>query len=379
MPSSLSERQSLSLTQAAHQLNLMNWPLVAISALFLSLRIFLKVRQRRPLWWDDYVLIVSWLALLLYSTLFAVVLQLGYGRDDPTTPIPPETTNRILILISSLSSLLILANLWSKTSFGITLLRLPLGAARVYIVCGLILLGTISIGASAYMVWVQCLVAEPLPWSPYVGSKCLPPKVMISYSVFVGYFSAVIDFAFVVLPWKMLWTTQMKRSEKVGITLAMSMGTLAGVAAIAKSTVFPRVYGEDQTAGLQVSGWGAIETSVSIMAASIPILRALVRQGAGAGVPRGYVGTTEGGGGGMREGTTGQHSVQSTFFQRTFFAPSLASGSTRVDVVIAAEEGKEVTAAGKDTAKGDDGDGDGRASVEMDAYGAEVRPKDFTV
>jgi hypothetical protein len=54
------ERRLLSLVNAGHQLNLVNWPLAAVSALFLSLRIFLKLRQRRPLWWDDYVLIISW-------------------------------------------------------------------------------------------------------------------------------------------------------------------------------------------------------------------------------------------------------------------------------------------------------------------------------
>lgn len=50
----------LSLVKAGYQLNAVNWPLVAVSALFLSLRIFLKLRQRRSLWWDDYVLIISW-------------------------------------------------------------------------------------------------------------------------------------------------------------------------------------------------------------------------------------------------------------------------------------------------------------------------------
>ncbi|KAH8903777.1 hypothetical protein BR93DRAFT_985740 [Coniochaeta sp. PMI_546] len=278
-------RRSLSLIKAGYQLNAINWPLVAVSALFLSLRIFLKLRQRRSLWWDDYVLIISWLSLVAYSILLATALNLGFGHEP--SEISPGNATEIFTLFSALSSLLILANLWSKTSFGITLLRLPLGRARVWIVCALIGLGTIALGASAYTVWVQCFVADP-PWNPYIGSNCLPSDIMVKYSVFMGYFSALIDFAFVVLPWKMLWGLQMKRSEKVGVTLAMGMGTLAGVAAIAKTTVFPRVYSADKTVALQVSAWGAFETAVSIMAASIPILRALVRQGQAAGVPMGY-------------------------------------------------------------------------------------------
>lgn len=386
----------LSLVKAGYQLNAVNWPLVAVSALFLSLRIFLKLRQRRSLWWDDYVLMISWvgpagrgrlisfplcfimltavqLALLVYSILFAAALNLGYGRDR--SEIPPEDAAEMLVLVSVLSSLLILANLWSKTSFGITLLRLPLGRVRLWLVCALIGLGTAFIGASAYTVWIQCLVADP-PWNPYIGSACLPSSVMIRYSVFMGYFSALIDFAFVVLPWKMLWALQMKRSEKVGVTLAMGMGALAGIAAVAKTTVFPKVYSpEPNTAALQVSAWGAFETAVSIMAASIPILRALVRQGQqGAGaVPMGYANGGVGGGG--TAGTVG--TMRSVFFQRTWLAPSLASSSTRGVGQQQPQAEPDEALAGK--AKVDDEEQAGRGSVEMDSYvGSEARPRDFT-
>ncbi|OIW26285.1 hypothetical protein CONLIGDRAFT_468532 [Coniochaeta ligniaria NRRL 30616] len=353
-------RRTLSLIKAGRQLNVVYWPLVAVSALFLSLRIFLKLRQRRPLWWDDYVLMISWLALLSSAVVFATAVNLGYGLDP--SEISPENANEMILLISVMSSLLILANLWSKTSFGITLLRLPLGRVRVWLVCTLIGLGTVAIGASAYLVWIQCLVADP-PWSPYTGSNCMSSNIMIKYSVFTGCFSALIDFAFVVLPWKMLWGLQMKRSEKIGVTLAMGMGTLAAIAAIAKTTVFPRVYSADLTAGLQVSAWGALETAVSIMAASIPILRALVKQGQ-AGVPMGY--QTQGG-----TAATGA-TMRSVFFQRTVFAPSLASSSVRV------EQSPDEALAGKTAPAGDDEE-TGRTSVELDSYGSEARPRDFTV
>ena len=259
-----------------------------------------------------------------------------------------------------LSSLLILANLWSKTSFGITLLRLPLGRVRVYLVCALIALGTLAIGASAYLVWVQCLVASP-PWNPYVGDRCVAPGTMIGYSVFVGLFSAVIDFGFAVLPWKMLWGLEMRRSERVGVMLAMGMGTLAGAAAVVKSTIFPRVYDADHLAGLQVSGWGTVETSVSICAASLPILRALVRQGQEGRVPLGY-----------QTGQTGMvHSdVRSVFFQRTWLAPSRTDSGVAIGRAPVVEE----VLAGKA-----DLEDPPRTSVEMDSYGNEVRPKDFTV
>jgi hypothetical protein len=224
------------------------------------------------------------LALLTSSALFARALTLGYGL--PPDQVPLVSITEILIEASASSSILILANLWSKTSFGITLLRLPLGTLRIALIYTLITLATISIGISAFLVWLQCLTASP-PWSPFAGSSCLDPQALIHYSMFVGIFSAVVDIAFVVIPWGLLWGLEMKRTEKIGVTLAMGMGVFAGITALVKTGVFPRIYTDDVTAGIQVAAWGALETAVSVMAASIPILRALVRQEGGGGLPRG--------------------------------------------------------------------------------------------
>ena len=42
------------------QLNFTTWLLIGLSGAFLSLRIYCKFLRHRGLWWDDYILIVSW-------------------------------------------------------------------------------------------------------------------------------------------------------------------------------------------------------------------------------------------------------------------------------------------------------------------------------
>ena len=42
------------------QLDAVNWPLTALSGAFLFLRIHLKRRQHHGLWWDDHMLVLSW-------------------------------------------------------------------------------------------------------------------------------------------------------------------------------------------------------------------------------------------------------------------------------------------------------------------------------
>lgn len=39
------------------------WLLVGLSFVFLALRVFCKFKGRRGLWWDDWILILSWVLL----------------------------------------------------------------------------------------------------------------------------------------------------------------------------------------------------------------------------------------------------------------------------------------------------------------------------
>lgn len=45
---------------AALHLNTTIWVLIGLSALFLAARLYCKFQRHRGLWWDDYVLIGSW-------------------------------------------------------------------------------------------------------------------------------------------------------------------------------------------------------------------------------------------------------------------------------------------------------------------------------
>ena len=38
------------------------WTFTVASAVFLALRLYCKLLRRRPLWWDDYFLIASWVS-----------------------------------------------------------------------------------------------------------------------------------------------------------------------------------------------------------------------------------------------------------------------------------------------------------------------------
>jgi hypothetical protein len=50
--------------------------------------------------------------------------------------------------------------------------------------------------------------------------------VMKNYNIFSGAYSGAMDFALALLPWKLLIGLQMRKAEKFGAAIAMSMGIL---------------------------------------------------------------------------------------------------------------------------------------------------------
>ncbi|KAK4150505.1 hypothetical protein C8A00DRAFT_46131 [Chaetomidium leptoderma] len=200
------------------------WPLVAISTTFLVLRIYCKIWRSRGIWWDDLTM------FLTASALCQRVINLGFGKYP--CDIPPANLRRIAFEGGGLgSAFTICAVMWSKTSFGIT----------------------------AVFVWVKC---EPVErdWMPAAaagpgageGGRCWDLRVSNGYG--------------------------MKRKEKVGVVVAMSMGVFAGATAFVKAGMLLGLGSKSFTHdGCHLITWAAAEIATTIMASCIPVLRVLFR------------------------------------------------------------------------------------------------------
>jgi len=56
----------------------------------------------------------------------------------------------------------------------------------------------------------------------------------------VGY-SGAMDIVLALLPWKLVWPLNMRKKEKIGVIIAMSMGVFAGITAVIKVAMTPRM------------------------------------------------------------------------------------------------------------------------------------------
>ncbi|KFA54322.1 hypothetical protein S40293_04839 [Stachybotrys chartarum IBT 40293] len=255
--------------------NIAVWCLFGLATIFLSLRLFCKFRRHRGLWWDDYLLISSWVCFLVASIQLSVNIALGFGR--PGVNINPENAYQVGLGGLIVGTFVLIAPILSKISFIITLARI----SPPRLIIGLWVIGA-TMGAfqlvALVVQWAQCQPLEKV-WNPFLPEgSCLPYQINLGLSMGSAAYSGVIDLALAAIPWIVLKDLQIKRKEKIGIALAMSMGVVAAATAFAKCASLDRLASSDFTLeGGQMIIWAATEISTTIVAASIPVLRTLLR------------------------------------------------------------------------------------------------------
>ncbi|KAK3365474.1 hypothetical protein B0T24DRAFT_390981 [Lasiosphaeria ovina] len=253
------------------------WILVAASLLFILMRIYCKLARHRMLHADDHFAIAAWLALLGSAICTNVAVDLGYGKH--VWQIPREHINEMSLVGQISVTLAICSQSWSKSSFAITLLMISdgiHGKTRIFIWFAIVSMNLLF-GVSAMLFWVGCTPVEKA-WHPFTKGTCWGPNVIITYGIFTSAYSGILDLVLAIIPWKIIMGLQMQTKEKFGVALAMSMGVFAAASAFIKCSSLPELGGRDfPHDGVTLVIWGSAEAAVTIMAASVPMLRMLVR------------------------------------------------------------------------------------------------------
>ncbi|CAK7226338.1 hypothetical protein SEUCBS140593_006208 [Sporothrix eucalyptigena] len=257
----------------APQLNFTIWLLTGLSLGFLSLRIYCKFLRGRGLWWDDYVLITSWVSLALASGFTTAATTFGYGKH--LWDIQSGNFYPLNVVATFAGFFSILAAVWSKTSFAMTVLRISNGWMR-WAIWFIIMSVNVVLGTSAVLQWIRCMPVQKI-FDSSIAGECLPQDVVTRYNTFSTAYSGAMDICLAVFPWKIIWSMSMNRKEKLGVLFAMSMGVFAGVASLIKVSKVGSLTNSDPSDTVQLVIWGVAESAITIIAASIPILRALLR------------------------------------------------------------------------------------------------------
>ncbi|KAK4141850.1 uncharacterized protein C8A04DRAFT_30542 [Dichotomopilus funicola] len=250
------------------------WSLVSFAAAFLALRIHVKISFKKGLWWDDWLLIASWIVCVVVCILTTILIKefsLGHHTYDIVVPNIPKWIN----ILDSRATCVNTAFAWTKTAFAVTLLRLTMGKTKAF-VWFLIITLNIALGFSAMAPWIQC---QPVAkrWHIELEGQCWSPDVVIHTFMVTSALSSLYDFILALLPWTFLYTLTLRKKEKVGILVAMSMGAVAGALGIVKCVKTPALGTEDDYNLAPLFIWDIAEACVTLIAACIPTLRVLLR------------------------------------------------------------------------------------------------------
>ncbi|KAG8162936.1 hypothetical protein KVR01_007414 [Diaporthe batatas] len=272
----LQERDAAGPGTRGPEVNTALWMLTCISALFLSLRLYCKSYRHKDLWWDDWILILSWILLLANSITMTLSVSLGFGMH--LLEIEFDNREKLLLLGSLSTTFSTLSAVWSKSSFGLTLLRLTqAGYEKTRALVWVIMVSmNILMSCDALYSWVECQPSRR-HWEIFTDGTCWSPDIAVRFGIAAGAYSGCMDVVMAVLPWRIIWETRMERREKIGVLVAMSMGLCAGAAAFAKCSQIPQISLFDETyTGASLVILGAAEPAVTIVGASIPALRVLL-------------------------------------------------------------------------------------------------------
>ncbi len=121
---------------------------------------------------------------MLLVSIVLVTMSVPHGLGKHVAHVPVESLSALGLMGNFTGTFSILAAVWSKTSFALTLLRLMSGRIRIML-WAIIATINISMGLNAVFMWTRCSPASKV-WNPFVPGTCWEPHVYPAYGMFAA-------------------------------------------------------------------------------------------------------------------------------------------------------------------------------------------------
>ena len=256
-----------------HHANIAIWVLVGVSCGFLAVRLFCRSHYSK-LWWDDGVLSLSWLLLLVGGALISRLIAVGSASDEG-----PDSAKSYFFRLHNISVVMTtLATSSSKVAFAVTLTRIARHKLQLCFLWFVIITANLILVPGLVATLVPACVDPRKVYRPVHGI-CMDLRTLQYLGGSTMVYGGVIDILLALFPWLVLRNLLLDTREKIGLTVAMSLGALTGVVVILR-VIFQFVPGDnDFDFMIFMSIFNFLEPSVTIIAQAIPMFRVLfVRQ-----------------------------------------------------------------------------------------------------
>ncbi|KAF4301656.1 hypothetical protein GTA08_BOTSDO09042 [Botryosphaeria dothidea] len=263
----------LAIQQKGPQLMAVLWLETILALTVISLRYWTRSKIGGQVGWDDWLLVATWFLMLAFAIICTVAAQHGLGiHMKDILPASEWSVGMRTFLIGQ--SVISMAMGTSKCAVAVFLIRI-LNKTWHYIVLWfwIITMMAVSILLSV-CVFAQMDPVEAL-WDPSV--KGTPTMKLSVIATLTCVWSAAMDFFLAIFPWLVLWQLNMRKKEKITICISLSLGVIAGVCGIVRTTTLDAL--NDSTDYLYACSdsvcWTFSELTLTIVCVTLPALRPL--------------------------------------------------------------------------------------------------------
>ncbi|EFX05264.1 integral membrane protein [Grosmannia clavigera kw1407] len=254
--------------------NLQHWTVGVVTAmtvlatLSVVLRLVSRYLKGQSLWWDDYAIIFSlcW-NYVVVGFIFAMYAEgMGIHADK-------VSTDKIVMMAKWLlvAEILYAWNLcWTKISLLLMYYRIfhiRFFKNMAFCIGGFVLCW----GVTVTFLFVFICVPVAKLWYPDLPGHCID---QVGTWIANATSTILTDLAILVLPIPQIWKLQLRRAEKLALTVAFGLGSFVVAASAYRFSVLFSYSNSDPSYTLAPTvGWTAIEMSAGIISACLPTLR----------------------------------------------------------------------------------------------------------
>ncbi|KAH6669670.1 hypothetical protein F5X68DRAFT_194655 [Plectosphaerella plurivora] len=214
-----------------------------VCTLFTAARLWVRGKILGRLHADDWLVVASVISIWVSVAIAFVAVEHGNGRHLEALNQKQQETVVFWTLVGFPFGIL---------SFGlpklavVALLTRIMNPSRMHKA----ILWTMTLGCNVLLVLNalfllgRCQPAES-QWNFDIEGTCWDPRVLVIYAIVTGAYSAFIDFYLAVYPALTLSRLQMKRKKKIGLMIALGIGSASTAVAIYKCTRLPLLAAKD--------------------------------------------------------------------------------------------------------------------------------------
>ncbi|KAL4722198.1 hypothetical protein ACLX1H_010975 [Fusarium chlamydosporum] len=238
------------------------WSLVAITWIFVILRLYTRAFIIRSLGPDDHTYLLSGVLILLYTIFVHISSLHGFGQPMPGLDATAFQFDEAALAIKyeMIGQTFAVVEKWQRVLIWFAMASL----SAVSALCAVIF-------------WTQCTPVQKI-FDP-IRTEGVCRFSVTPYATTLGVWCVLADFFFAIFPWVFIWSLNMKQKEKITIAGSMSFGIVAGACGIVRTYEVVNGFTANYTLDtVPLIIWSAAEMAVTLVCIGIPILRPLWRR-----------------------------------------------------------------------------------------------------